>query len=219
MREKKKELRRHIRGRENPDGNPDRAGEENPWTETAFARAGLGRFGTLFTFLSFPTEPDTKALNALALELGLDVAAPRVHGSVMGFYRIDSAAGPFAVGPYGILEPQPEARALWEPGADAARPGGSAAIRLPLLVAVPGLAFARDGRRLGRGGGYYDRFIGKLLGAFPGSRDAITLMGLCAERDILPDIPVESHDARVDCLLTEMRYIICNDFREDEKNG
>jgi len=215
MREKKKALRRHIhtgghlRGRDGVEGEI--------WTKEAYARAGLERFATLFSYLSFPTEPKTAPLHEQALALGLSVAVPRVHGTFMGFYRLAAADGPFAVGPYGIREPLPEEPALWLPKTENVAPDGisAAPLRFPLLVAVPGLAFAPDGRRLGRGGGYYDRFIEELFAAYPVGRDRITLMGICPESSILADIPVETHDARVDCLLTEKRYIICNELREE----
>ena len=59
------------------------------------------------------------------------------------------------------------------------------------LWIVPGLAFTRDGKRLGYGGGYYDRF---LAAAKPSARS----MAFAREWEILPDIPVEAHDCRID---------------------
>jgi 5-formyltetrahydrofolate cyclo-ligase len=62
------------------------------------------------------------------------------------------------------------------------------------VVLVPGLAFGPDGRRLGRGAGYYDRFLAEI--------DADTV-GLTTRDRIRSDIPVESHDLRVGWLATE----------------
>ena len=64
------------------------------------------------------------------------------------------------------------------------------------LVLVPGLAFDQQGHRLGRGGGYYDRVIA-LLRASPSPPQII---GLCLKLQILPEIPVEGHDQKVDSL-------------------
>ena len=62
------------------------------------------------------------------------------------------------------------------------------------VVLVPGLAFARDGRRLGRGAGYYDRFLAG-VGA-----DKVALTTTDRIRD---DIPREDHDVLMDWLATE----------------
>lgn len=66
------------------------------------------------------------------------------------------------------------------------------------LVAVPGVAFDRKGRRLGHGGGYYDR----LLAGF--SRVSA---GLAFDFQILPSIPIEPHDRPVDVLVTETKIV------------
>lgn len=64
------------------------------------------------------------------------------------------------------------------------------------LLLVPGAAFCRDGRRLGRGGGFYDRFMSS-----PGFR--ASKMGVCFDLQILRELPVESHDIPVDQVVTE----------------
>lgn len=66
------------------------------------------------------------------------------------------------------------------------------------LVAVPGVAFDRKGRRLGRGGGYYDR----LLTGYSGVSAALAF-----DFQILPAIPTEPHDRPVDALVTETKII------------
>ena len=64
------------------------------------------------------------------------------------------------------------------------------------LVLVPGLAFTRDGRRLGRGRGFYDRLL-----AGKGSRTQ--LVGVCFADQLFDDILCEAHDARMDIVITE----------------
>ena len=68
------------------------------------------------------------------------------------------------------------------------------------LVIVPGVAFTQQGHRLGRGGGYYDRFLKKL------SRQAYSV-GLAFEMQIIEEIPLEETDMPVDCIITEKRII------------
>jgi len=77
-----------------------------------------------------------------------------------------------------------------EPAEDAPAPP-------PDLILVPGLAFDRSGFRLGRGGGFYDRF----LEALPFPRPV--LCGICFSCQIVPTVPREAHDARVEWVLNE----------------
>lgn len=62
------------------------------------------------------------------------------------------------------------------------------------VVLVPGLAFSWDGRRLGRGAGYYDRFLAGI--------DAETI-ALTTKSRIRDDLPLESHDVRIGWIATE----------------
>ena len=59
------------------------------------------------------------------------------------------------------------------------------------VVVVPGLAFTADGRRLGQGGGHYDRFLRQLR------RGCVTIGAAFAEQ-LVDDLPHEDHDVRVE---------------------
>lgn len=61
---------------------------------------------------------------------------------------------------------------------------------------VPGVVFTRDGRRLGRGGGYYDATLARR------SPTARTI-GVVFELNVVSEIPTEPHDVRVDFVATE----------------
>jgi 5-formyltetrahydrofolate cyclo-ligase len=63
---------------------------------------------------------------------------------------------------------------------------------------VPGLAFDPSGRRLGRGKGFYDRLLAMVRGR---------KCGIAFEEQVVPEIPVEPHDIRLDCLLTPRRWM------------
>lgn len=121
-------------------------------------------------FCSLPDEPDTAAvLEEWSGEKR--VVVPRVEGEEMRFYDYDPAA--MAVGAFGIVEPGPEARLC--------RPD-----RIDLLV-VPGVAFTRSGLRLGRGKGFYDRYLAQSgVRAVP--------VGVCYAHQLVADLPAESHD-------------------------
>ena len=63
---------------------------------------------------------------------------------------------------------------------------------------VPGVAFTASGKRLGRGGGYYD----KLLSKYP---DTLKI-GITFNERIMQDLPTESHDISMDYVFTNDKY-------------
>lgn len=67
------------------------------------------------------------------------------------------------------------------------------------LVIVPGVAFGEDGSRLGRGGGYYDRFLKNAANA--------KKIALCREINLEKTVPREEHDEFVDIIVTDKRVI------------
>ncbi len=75
----------------------------------------------------------------------------------------------------------------------------------PEWVLVPGLGFDLAGGRLGRGKGYYDRFLE--------SHEALRI-GLCWSEQILQKVPLESHDCLMDFIITEK---FCWDVDQQEK--
>jgi 5-formyltetrahydrofolate cyclo-ligase len=64
------------------------------------------------------------------------------------------------------------------------------------VVVVPGLAFTADGRRLGQGGGHYDRFLTRIR------PDCVTVGAAFAEQ-LVEDLPTDPHDVRVDLVVTD----------------
>jgi 5-formyltetrahydrofolate cyclo-ligase len=126
--------------------------------------------GALLIFISLKDEIDTAPLREAALREGKKVFVPRTEGETLAFYRIPGPPSPAPLGPGDF----------------------------PALIMVPGLAFDRGGRRLGRGGGYYDRFLADL------DRQglAFSAVGLCTEAQILPEIPTDPWDRKMDGVCT-----------------
>jgi len=103
---------------------------------------------------------------------------------------------------------QLELRAYLVPGPDVLRPGSMGIMEPdPLLcepvdpalidlVIVPGVAFDSTGGRIGYGKGCYDRFLPQLL-------DDVPIVGLAYDFQVLPRVPQESTDVRVDAIVTE----------------
>lgn len=72
----------------------------------------------------------------------------------------------------------------------------------PDLVIAPLLAFDRKGGRLGQGGGHYDRTLQGLR-----ANKKVFVLGLAYAGQELPEVPTDSHDQRLDAILTETGYI------------
>jgi 5-formyltetrahydrofolate cyclo-ligase len=141
----------------------------------AFLRSSL-----IAIFAPLPVEPDLTELERIA---GGRFCYPRVAGEVLEFARVSQASE---------LSPAPWNRQLREPSPSAP---AVAAAEIGLIL-VPGLAFTRDGLRLGRGGGYYDR----CLAGLPAS---VIKLGVCFEIQVVETLPAEPHDQRVQAIVTE----------------
>ena len=64
-------------------------------------------------------------------------------------------------------------------------------------ILVPGLAFCKDGRRLGRGKGFYDRYLSELLAANPAFAERGKICGYCMAAQLSENVPTEESDVRV----------------------
>jgi 5-formyltetrahydrofolate cyclo-ligase len=138
---------------------------------------------TVLLFLSTGYEIDTGPLFEAALSNGKHVYLPRVNGERMSFLRVYSADGPWQYGAFHIREPLTQ------------RPEDSlSANSFPALIITPGAAFDHEGRRLGHGRGYYDRYFAEL----DGQGFSYTMLGLCMETQIVERVPVESWDKTMD---------------------
>ena len=138
---------------------------------------------TVLLFLSMPDEVDTLPIVADALAAGKTVAVPKVdtRRKVMGARVLRDLERDLAPGVYGILEPV--AAEVVEP----------AAID---FILVPARGFDRRGNRLGRGGGYYDRYMSD-----PGFR--ALRCGIAFAAQLLDALPHDPHDLPVHLLVTE----------------
>lgn len=103
---------------------------------------------------------------------------------------------------------------LWTPGEPLVRdaiglvaPAPEHPIVQPDMVVTPLLGFNRQGRRLGQGGGYYDRALEALR-----ARKDVFVLGLAYVGQETHGLPDEPHDQRLDAILTESEYIA---VRED----
>ncbi len=130
-------------------------------------------------------ELDVWPLLVQALAAGKTVALPR-YATARGSYLacvVEDLTAEVEVGRFGIREPV----------ADCER---RRLKRLDLIL-VPGLAFDGMGRRLGRGKGFYDHLLAQVQGA---------TCGVGFDEQVVEAVPVESHDIRLNYLLTPTRW-------------
>lgn len=140
----------------------------------------------ILTFLTFGKEFETSFLIESALQSKKKVAVPRIYGKEMQFHYINSLDDDFEINRWGIREPLESVR-KWIPS------DGST------LMLTPGLAFNKSGGRLGRGGGFYDRF----LACF--GKNLITT-GLCFEEQKREDFPVDKLDYPLNSICSDIRF-------------
>ena len=130
-------------------------------------------------FLAIPEEIDTRPLLALLRRQGCALYVPKVgRDGALRFTRLGAALRPNR---YGISEPA----ALRRPP------------RLDLIV-LPLVAFDAQGRRLGMGGGYYDRLL-----ACPRASRRPLRVGYAFAAQEVAAVPSAAHDVRLDAVVTE----------------
>lgn len=171
--ESKKELRKRVKSLVKAMAPDARAVEASVVAERLLQHPRVQSAATIALFASLPDEIDTTKLIE-TLSSKTSVVLPRLSGDEMDFYPY-SADGMHS-GAMGILEP------------DGDVPVAPQDIDVMIL---PGVAFTADGLRLGRGKGYYDRYMER-----EGFR-AYTI-GICHTVQLLDTLPVEQHDKGID---------------------
>lgn len=140
---------------------------------------------TVCFFVGLDEEVNTVPMIESALSSGKRVLVPltNLENKELKLFEIRDLRTDLSPGALGILEPDP-VKAKRSDAAEAE------------CVVVPGLAFDHDKDRLGRGAGYYDRFLASL------PRSAFKV-GLAFSFQVFPQIPKDDHDYPLDEVLTE----------------
>lgn len=130
-------------------------------------------------FASMKDEVSTSYALKAWMEMGKRIVVPRVEGDIMRFY--DYSPDKMQSGAFGIEEPTGE---IEVPAQDID------------LIIVPARAFTRRGERLGRGGGFYDKYMS--LSGFRAYK-----IGIAYSVQIFDSLPCDGHDIKVDEVVTE----------------
>lgn len=137
----------------------------------------------IFCFISLKSEVDTREIIIDALKQGKSVFAPRVEQDALRIAEVKDLDKDLEEGPLGVLQPKKSCQPLSSPES------------LDIAI-IPGLAFDEKGVRLGRGKGYFDRFLSQLAGA-------TKTVGIAFDFQILKTIPQDPHDIPVNLVITD----------------
>ena len=158
---------------------------------------------TILAFISMELEMETREVIKKALADGKRVAVPRTIPETCGmdFYFLSpktSLESQLEKSEYGILEPKTDLEKL-EPE------------RLPIhtVLLVPGLAYGKDGARLGHGKGFYDRYIEKLYAQKSEIHLPVALVGWGFSMQVFDEVPIEDHDFMLTHIVTEKGIMLC----------
>lgn len=151
--------------------------------------APLAASRIVLAYVSFRSEVETAAFIDAGLVRQLRMAVPRTDSQAKRLtpFLISDPARDLRPGYCGIPEPDPARAKVLDPA-------------LLDVVVVPGSVFDCRGGRLGYGGGYYDRFL---------ANDAPQALrvGVAYDTQLVDEVPMQPHDARLHWLVTETRLI------------
>ena len=171
IRERKKALRKSVTTRVKLLPGAYRAAASRSIAEQVLASGEYRAAKRIFLYIGMPTEPDTAGIIEAALSDGKDVYVPKcISRTEMLAVRIKSTAD-LVPGAYGIPEPVDLSETIGPDTID--------------LILVPCVSAWTDGRRLGHGAGYYDRFL---------KGNADKTLCLCFRKALSPDIPTDEND-------------------------
>ena len=141
----------------------------------------------VMVFISIKGEVNTSFIIDYCFEQGKTVVVPKVDldKKTMDAVRLDGQDHILAKTKYGILEP---VNAESHP------------VEKIDLIITPGLAFDDNLNRLGRGGGYYDKFLSQ--------KECVAVKcGVAYDLQIVTDLPIDEQDQKISILVTEKRVI------------
>lgn len=173
----KKALRKRIREQKRAMTQLQIEEASRKLTEQFLATEAYRKAKTLYGYLPYNQEVRTVPVLEQALADGKRVAVPKVYGEEMRFIYLTDLSQ-VETGYAGIPEPISDGPIADDPTA---------------LVLMPGLAFDKEGHRIGYGGGFYDKFLS--------AEPTHPTVALCYAFQMVEYLPTEEFDVPVDCVL------------------
>lgn len=184
--ERKADLRRQIKQMEKQMPRETRAQSDACLARQLLRLDALCQARTVMLFSPFGSEPDlSPVLDACAAD-GKRLLLPRMTADYGLEAREVRGRESLRAGTFGILEPDDDCPAVPQHEID--------------FILVPAVCYDVHGGRLGRGAGYYDRFLSGYTGM---------TVGLCRNCFLQQDVPWAAHDIRVKVVVTEDRVLCC----------
>ena len=177
-------LRAEIRTRRDAMSEKERNAAARRIVERLVLHPDVHRAKTILLYANYGSEVQTDELAKELLKRGKAVAYPKIT-SVAGLMTLWRVKSLDALIPHkhGIRAPDVTRAYPIEP------------IALDCVI-YPGIGFSKGLSRLGQGGGYYDRLSGKIA-------DNCARIGICFESQLVDNLPMDEHDAKVHWVVTE----------------
>ena len=181
----KKELRRYIREQKR-HFTPQQLGEMSLGIMSSLlSNSHIQKADAILMYHSLPDEVDTHSALGQLLAMGKKVLLPKVVSETeMTIHEYTGRDSLQPSEPYGILEPTTPELSIVN-------------CQLSIVIVVPGMAFDKHGHRLGRGKGYYDRFLSRIPNIYK--------IGVCFPFQLIDNVPSEPTDILVDEVLSDIR--------------
>lgn len=171
----KQELRRAIRQQKHTH-----AADESTAIITALLQnEHVRQARTLLLYSALPDEVPTRQMIDELMSQGKQVLLPRVVSETEMELRCYTSRSDLAVGAFGIMEPVGDIFYDYD--------------TIDVAI-IPGMAFDIAGHRLGRGRGYYDRFLSQVPHVYK--------IGVCYPTQLVDRVPTDPHDIVMDCVIS-----------------
>lgn len=138
---------------------------------------------SIFIYISFDNEVHTNDIIVDAFDKNKRVFVPHIENNIMNLIEIYKDTR-YTANEYGIIEPIIDNKEFFQGSID--------------LTIIPLIGFDRNKSRLGRGGGYYDKFL---------SINNSKKIAIAYSIQEMDKLPVENHDIKLDMIITEKEII------------
>lgn len=191
----KQELRKEILKLRDAMPVDERARKSGEIAKQLIAYKNFQKADKILLFASYKSEVDTTEIFEAARRFNKDVYYPKVLGEKIEFYLVQSTTD-LKEGYRGIREPETKENKKF-----VAQPNEK------ICVIMPGAVFDETGNRIGYGGGYYDKFLQKIEMGLAAKNISKVAVAFQCQIVALDEIKKETHDIKIDVVVTERKII------------